>query len=35
MSLIEARFRSNFGAFALDAEFSMPGRGVTSVVKLA
>ena len=31
MSKIEARFRSQLGTFALDAEFSMPGRGVTAL----
>ncbi len=31
MSRIEARFQSRFGAFALDAEFRMPGRGVTAL----
>ncbi len=31
MSRIEASFRSTLGAFALDAEFDMPGRGVTAL----
>ncbi len=31
MSRIEARFRGTLGAFALDAEFDMPGRGVTAL----
>jgi len=31
VSRIEARFRGTLGAFALDAEFDMPGRGVTAL----
>ena len=31
MSIIEARFHSHLGGFALDAEFRMPGRGVTAL----
>jgi molybdate transport system ATP-binding protein len=31
MSRIEARFQSTLGAFALDAEFSVPGQGVSAL----
>ena len=28
---IDARFRGQFGSFALDAELSVPARGVTAI----
>ena len=31
MSTIRARFRSTFGSFVLDADFSLPSRGVTAL----